>query len=95
MFLEKFKLVCHVISCKINDVFSTEIHWVGITRNSSNYLSFINDYFILVHIKTIFNKIYMKTIFDEIEYIVEYSIANIFSFLVVFDWGKTQDDNNI
>ena len=53
-----------------------------------NDLSFANYYFILVHNKTILKTINMQTVFNEVWDSVEYFILSIFSFLVVFDWGK-------
>ena len=52
--------------------------------------SFAHNYCILVHNKTKLKTINMQTFFDEMWYIVEYFIVNIFSFLVVFDWGKSK-----
>ena len=37
----------------------------------------------------------MQTVFDEIWYIVEYFIVNIFSLLVVCQLGKIQYESNI
>ena len=51
---------------------------------------FLNEHFIIVHNKESLSKIDMRTVLDEIWYIVEYFIVNIFSFPVVFDWGKTK-----
>ena len=39
-----------------------------------------------LYIKNILNTIGAKTIFDEMWYIVEYFIVNIFYFLILFDW---------
>ena len=48
-------------------------------------LSFAKYYFILVHNNTILKKINMHMVLDEMWYIVEYFIVNIFS-LHFFDW---------
>ena len=53
-------------------------------RNRRNDLLFENDYFIIVHKKTILMTADMKTIFDKIWYIVEYLIMNLFSFVIFF-----------
>ena len=45
--------------------FLAEIHGYHRIRNMSNDLFFANDYFILVHLKTILKTIDMKTFFDE------------------------------
>ena len=55
--------------------------------------TFANDYFIIVHNKTILNTVDKKTVFDEMWYIIEYFIISLFSFLVVFDW-ENQSYNN-
>ena len=74
----------------ITDEFLTKIHMYHRVRNSRNDLSLANYYFILVHNKTILKKINMQTVFDEMRYIVEYFIVNIFPFLIVFYWEKSK-----
>ena len=74
----------------IMDFIFTKIHSYHIIMNSINDLSFSGYYFIIVHNKPILKTINMQTFFDEMWYIVEYSIVNIFSFLVVVDWGKSK-----
>ena len=71
----------------------TEIHGYHIIMNRRNGLSFTDDYFILVHNKTILKTINMQTVSDEMWYIFEYFIVDIFSFLVVFDWLNSNDNN--
>ena len=63
-------------------------------RNWRNGFYFTNDHFIIVHLKTVLNTIDTKMVFDEIWYIVDNFIVDIFFFLVVFDL-KNQDKNNI
>ena len=41
--------------------------------------------FILVYNKTFLKTISMQTSFDEMQYIVEYLILNIFSFLIIIE----------
>ena len=57
--------------------------------NRRNCLSFSNEYFIIVHNKSILKTVDIKTLFDKMWHIVEYLFANIFSFLVVFNWNKS------
>ena len=59
-------------------------------RNRRNNVYFIKYYFIPVHNKTILNKINVQTVFDEMWYIVEYLIMNIFSFLILFYCEKSK-----
>ena len=72
------------------DGFFTEIHGYYRIKNRRNYFSFDKYYSIIVHNKTTFNTTNMQTVFDEISYIFEYFIVNIFSFLIVFDWEKSK-----
>ena len=48
------------------------------------------DYFIILYNKNILNTINMQTDFDEMWYIVEFFIVDIFPFLVVFDWENSR-----
>ena len=73
----------------IMDDFFTEIHGYHIISNRRNDFSFVEYYFILVHNKTILKTINMQTVIDEMCYIVEYLILNIFSFLI-FLLGKSK-----
>ena len=54
------------------------IYRYHIISSISNELSFVKYYFIIVHNKTILNKINMQTVFDELWYIVEYFIVDFF-----------------
>ena len=76
-----------VVKLMMNCFFTT-IHRYHRIRNSRNYFSFVKYYFVILHNKNIFNKINIQTVFDEMWYIIEYFIVNIFSFLVVFNWEK-------
>ena len=73
-------------------MFLTEIHGYHIISNRRYDFSFVNGY-IIVHNKNILKKINMQAVFDEMWYIVEYPIVNIFYFLIMFDWGKKYDNH--
>ena len=61
-------------------LFLEEIHGYHIISNSINYFSFVNDYFIIVPNKNILKTINVQTVSDEMWYIVEYFIVNLFPF---------------
>ena len=50
----------------------------------------MNEYFVLVHKKITLKTIGRKTVFDEMWYIVEYFIVNLFYFLIVVDWKNPE-----
>ena len=77
----------HIIISKINDrLLFTEIYWDHIISIRRNNLFLENEYFIIVHKTNILKKIDTKTTFDEIWFVFEYFIMNIFSFLILFVW---------
>ena len=88
MFFEKkFKIVSHVF------ILFTAIHGYHIIRNSSNEFYLANEYFIILHNKIILKTIDTKAVFDEMWYIVEYFIVNIFPSSLCFI-GKPGDEND-
>ena len=72
-----------------------KIHIYHRIKNRKNDLSFSKYYFIIEHNKSILKTINTQIFFDEMWYIVEYFIVNVFSFLMVCWLGKIQDENNI
>ena len=63
----------------------TTIHRYNIIIIIRKDLSFAKYYLILIHNKTILKTINTEKFFDEMRYIVEYLIFDIFYFIIMFD----------
>ena len=53
-----------------------------------NEIYFSDVYVTIIHNKIIMNTVDIETIFDEMQYIVECFLVNIFHLIIEFDWGK-------